>query len=136
MTQQQKGSAEPTDGLESLPKAPSEERSVGYPEPRSISTRQADKDRRSASPEAEAQKARSELREVEHKASQESCSLGAPVRQTVAVRFMQGRRGVQEDRHIVVNDIRTLVQPGAKLEIDSLGVSPGSPQAHILFSPC
>lgn len=127
MTQQQKpASAGPADGLGSLPEAPSREPSVGYPELGSIATRQADKDRRSASPEAEAQEARSELREVEHKATRESCSLGAPVRQTVAVRFMQGRRGVQEDRHIVVNDIKTLVEPGAKLEVDSWGVSPAS----------
>lgn len=49
-----------------------------------------------------------------------------PVRQTVAVRFMQGRRGVQEDRHVVVPDLRTLVDSDAKQEIESWEATPGS----------
>ncbi|KAL8425151.1 hypothetical protein Efla_006112 [Eimeria flavescens] len=52
-------------------------------------------------------------------------SLGAPLKQRVAVRFMQGRRGVQEDRHFVASDLKKLAESAAQREgMDSWGVSP------------
>ncbi|OEH80409.1 protein phosphatase 2c domain-containing protein [Cyclospora cayetanensis] len=51
---------------------------------------------------------------------------GASPRQHVAVRFMQGRRGVQEDRHVVVSDLRSLLESEAQTVVDSWGCSSAS----------
>ena len=42
----------------------------------------------------------------------------------VSVRFMQGRRGVQEDRHIVVDNLRELINENKEI-IDEWGCSTG-----------
>lgn len=53
-------------------------------------------------------------------------SLDFSLRQKVAVRFMQGRRGVQEDRHVIVPDMKSLAESEAQKEIESWETSPAA----------